>query len=164
MWTEYSGSEAPLSGSGNAPAGLPVPGLARHRSVFRAACTSRSSTVTTVPLNSCLSHWVAPMRMRSPTAISSGSVTRPSRSRLTSMTARFASGVRARIALPHQPRERPSLCLRAREHDGGCAGLCAHVALPVVHQTGERLLFVVAEMEPVPHDTTPRWPSPPRRP
>ena len=53
--------------------------------------TSKSSTVMTVPLKSCFSHCVAPMRSRSPTAISSGSVTRPSTSRLTSMTARLIS-------------------------------------------------------------------------
>ena len=58
---------------------------------FSLAATSRSSTVTTVPLKSCFSHCVAPMRSRSPTAISSGSVTRPSTSRLTSMTARLIS-------------------------------------------------------------------------
>ena len=116
MWTENSGSGAPVSGSVMRPA---APRACRFRALRDTAAasagrTSRSSTVTTVPLKSCFSHCVAPMRMRSPTAISSGSVTRPSRSRLTSITARFASGVCAstRSRISHE-RARPSAFVRA---------------------------------------------------
>ena len=92
MWTEYSGSAAPVPGSAIRPEACRLRAL-RDTAAPSPRLTSKSSTVTTVPLKSCFSHCVAPMRMRSPTAISSGSVTLPSRSRLTSMTARFASGV-----------------------------------------------------------------------
>ena len=113
-----------MSTSGSIPAARPVPALrdtvvsdtaVSDTAVSSARCTSRPSTVTTVPLKSCFSHCVAPMRRRSPTAISSGSVLRPSTSRLTSMTARSASGVCAstRSRISHES-ARVSARVRAR--------------------------------------------------
>ena len=52
--------------------------------------------------------------------------------------------------LPHEPRECACLGAGAREHHRRGVRLRANMALPVVHQTGQRLLFVVAEMKPAP--------------
>ena len=102
MWTGDSSRSSALDSSPELSGALALGSVRLAASRFRALrdiaaisarFTSISSTVTTVPLKSCFSHCVAPMRRRSPTAISSGSVLRPSRSRLTSITARFASGV-----------------------------------------------------------------------
>ena len=60
----------PVGFAGGLAAGLALPASGPR--------TLRSSTVTTVPLNNCFSQWVAPMRSRSPRAISRGEVARSS--------------------------------------------------------------------------------------
>ena len=119
-----------------------------------ALSTLKSSTVTTVPLNSCFSQCVAPMRSRSPRAISSGDAVRSSSVPLLTVTvtrsasARSASGSTAKPAFPHQMRHCPHLGPCARQHHAGFAGVRPLVAVPVVDQTGQRLFFVIPDMEP----------------
>ena len=137
MWTEYSGWDAPLPGSGVRPPACRFRAL-RDTAAASAGRTSRSSMVTTVLLNSCFSHCVAPMRMRSPTAISSGSVTRPSRSRLTSMTARFASGGRGEGQGPLRPAGRGAGTARGQAPRGS-GGSDPHRARPGLAPVGVRL-------------------------
>ena len=64
-------------------------------------------------------------------------------------------------ALPHQVRQRPRLRPGARKDDCRLPRLGAHVALPVVHQPGQGLLLVMADMEPPP--LPPCLDAPPRR-
>ena len=51
-------------------------------------------------------------------------------------------------AFPHQMGQRPHLGPRARQHHAGFAGVRPLVAVPVIDQTGQRLFFVVPDMEP----------------
>ena len=51
-------------------------------------------------------------------------------------------------AFPHQVRQCPHFSPRARQHHAGFIGVFPLVAVPVIDQTGQSLLFVVPDMEP----------------
>ena len=128
------------------PAYLPASGLR----------TLRSSTVTTVPLNSCLSQWVAPMRSRSPRAISRGEAARSSSEpRLTvTVTRSVSAGMPSGIAENRRARIRcDSARTSARVRASTTlvlSGCNPPVTVPVVDQAGQGVGLVMADMEPPP--------------
>ena len=60
----------------------------------------------------------------------------------------FSIRQRSEPARAHQVRQRPHLGPRARQHHAGFVGVRPLVAVPVVDQTGQRLFFVIPDMEP----------------
>ena len=60
----------------------------------------------------------------------------------------FSIRQRGEPAFPHQVRQCPHLGPRARQHHAGFVGMFPLVAVPVIDQTGQRLFFVIPDMEP----------------
>ena len=60
----------------------------------------------------------------------------------------FCIRQRGEPAFPHQVGQRPRFGSRARQHHAGLAGVRPLVAVPIVDQTGQRLFFVIPDMEP----------------
>ena len=55
---------------------------------------------------------------------------------------------RGEPAFPHQMRQRPHLGSCARQHHAGFIGISPLVAVPSIDQPGQRLFFIVPDMEP----------------
>ena len=112
--------------------------------------------MTTVPLNSCFSQCVAPIRSWSPRAISNGeAVTIVFRTPAYHHRYPFRIGLitirqGGESAFPHQMRQCPHFGPRARQHHGGFSGVRPLVAVPVIDQTGQRVFFIIPDMEPPP--------------
>ena len=60
----------------------------------------------------------------------------------------FSIRQRGEPAFPHQMRKSPHLGPCARQHHAGLVGVRPLVAIPVINQTGQRLFFIISDMEP----------------
>ena len=127
--------------------GTPVPGLARHRGVTRAPHFQVLDGD-----HGAVEELLLPLRRADADAVADGDLQRL-RHPPVQVPAHLDHGALrlGRLVehpLPHQPRQRPRLGARARQHHRRGVGLRTHMPFPVLDQLRERLLLVVAEMKP----------------